>query len=179
MADILFRLAFAECFRSSCVRRHLLMDASTPPAASMKGDVQLILDEGLSFRAHNQYLQLTSDVFEDALKHCSQEQPNTAPEGAHDATVKSLPPSSCDTAALQLPLPGVSKRQLLLLLCCLYAFRCESWMGSLDPSQLLDLVTIADKFGCKAVVELVDSNLVRLCKQDACKQAKTVFQRSG
>ena len=38
-------------------------------------------------------------------------------------------------------------------------------MQGLGPLQLVELATVADKLGCRAVLELVDSTLVKTCKQ--------------
>ena len=92
---------------------------------------------------------------------------------ADDSSEASAPPASKRARPmLKLPLPGTSRQQALLLLHCLYAGDPRSWTKLLDLPQLADLGRIAHRFGCTAVLRLVDSRLVKLVSCRLQKEGK-------
>ena len=137
---------------------------STPPELSLLGDTELMLDGGSSLRAHSQYLPHASTVFEAALTCCTQAPPD---EVVHKKRKHAAEAQA--TCTFQLPLPGASRHQVLLLLHSLYAFKREAWVSSLNSAQHGELAAIAHKFGCEAVLELVDSSLVSMCQQERAR----------
>ena len=133
-----------------------------PPRCS-NGNTELLLDDGLPpLTAHSQYLRHASTVFRDALSCSKQAEPGQSRANGETEA----PAAKRRRVLLQLPLPGCSREQVLLLLGCLYAWTRETFMHGLGPFQLVELATlVADKLGCRAVLELVDSTLVKTCKQ--------------
>ena len=117
-------------------------------------------------RAHLIYLQHASALFTDVLASCSssqQQQPHK-PGGSGDET----PTSKRQRLAskLQLPLPGTSEKQALLLLHCLYQHTQPAWADGLEVPELLDLARVAHKFACSAVLQRADRLLVAAVKAE-------------
>ena len=73
-------------------------------------------------------------------------------------------PASPSPAAPELKLPGVSRKQALLLLHCLYRFRRDAWVAELGPPEMLELARIADRYGFLEVLDLVDNCLDDICE---------------
>ena len=61
-------------------------------------------------------------------------------------------------------LPSTSKKELLLLLHCLYACSCEVWIQALAPLELNALGKVSKTFECTGIMRLVDGRLVEACK---------------
>lgn len=76
-------------------------------------------------------------------------------------------PSGADAVLPQalhrLPLPGVSKHQVILLLHCLYRFARDTWAESLAAQDLHALAGLAHRYAVMDVLELVDSSLLKQC----------------
>ena len=128
-----------------------------PPAAAGGGNTLIVLDSGEELHAHSFWLEAASEVFRTALT-C------TPTPGRSTRSSRQVSPDAAASRMQQLPLPGVSKHQALLLLHCLYAWANKDWVGTLSQSDLLDLARIADKYACARVLELVDSTLVQQCR---------------
>ena len=126
------------------------------PSLSLSGDIVILLDDGSIVRAHSQYLQHASTVFDNALK-CA---------GNADAQILGLSGGvvgKCHSSETQLPLPSATKQQVLLLLHCLYAWDRKSWAESLRAHELAELARIAHRFDIVPVLQLADESLVKLC----------------
>lgn len=117
-------------------------------------DTLIQLDDGDTLLSRVAYLEHASEVFEMALR-CE-------PDGTlcqHTSCGHTLPVS----IGFRLPLPGVSRHQVELLLCCLSCWMRETWAASLSLADLWDLARVAHKFSCSLVLQLVDCTLVRRC----------------
>ena len=131
----------------------------SPPKTSSGGDVQLILDDGTVLCAHASRLEQASAALKATL----------AGSGAQASDKQDTPadaegPQKRQRAMLELPMPGVSNKEALLLLHCLYSSSQKTWLGKRAPPQLMDLARIASSLGCNAVVQGVDKALVRACQ---------------
>ena len=157
------------------------------PAHPKPTDCKVLLDDGTSLSAHTLYLQHASPVFCSALD-CSrpaltqpQVQPHDQPQdqvppqpqhrpgspAAEEAARCSSPARKRQKLGMQLRLPGASQKQAQLLLHCLYSWAREAWLRRLELPELVDLARVADKFGCVAVLQLVDAALVWACETQA------------
>ena len=135
---------------------------SNPPVQSLDGDVLLTLNDSTGFRVHSQFLQQISPVLKSALA-CGRPPEHSGASSA-DSAQAHKPASDSSRTGPQLPLPGTSKQQALLLLHCLYSWSRESWLCGLPYAEILDLAMVADKFGCAPMLQLVDSCLVKACQ---------------
>ena len=125
--------------------------------------MQLSLDDGSVLRAHQLYLQHASPLFRASLPSAA------VKEDPSGAAFKR--PRLASAEGLQLPLPGVTRRQAQLLVHALYSFMRETWAGSLRPPELIELARVASRFNCAAVLDLADTVLVAKCAAAVDKPA--------
>ena len=143
---------------------------ATPPGRSLTGETRLVLDDGTTLQAHALYLQHASEVLHDALA-CMPEQPAAAAETSDSARAtrsgaKRLRTASTVTIESELPLRGATRKQVLLLLSCLYAFDRGAWVRQLEPPERVDLARIADQFQCIELLQCVDASLVKMSERE-------------
>ena len=110
----------------------------------------LVLDDESKLRCHALHLQHASTVFQNALA-CS-----TPAEQDHDGCQGSQ-------ALSRLPLPGATRRQVLLALHCIYQFEQESWVENLCIPEIIELARFAHRFSCDRVLALADRCMVKNC----------------
>ena len=136
---------------------------ASPPDASLSGNTSIELDSGEELRAHASHLEQVSSTFQGALK-CLQ----PAAAAPQDASQDCLP-SSEERAVIthRLPLPGVTRHQMLLLLHWLYSWTRESFSAALSVTNLVALATISDRYGALPVLHMVDSVLVKRSEAQA------------
>ena len=78
------------------------------------------------------------------------------------------------TIESELPLHGATRKQVLLLLSCLYACDRGAWVRQLEPPERVDLARIADQSQCIELLQCVDASLVRMSeREEQLKQADT------
>ena len=108
------------------------------PAQSHSGDAELVLDSGEVLRAHSQLLQLSSATMAHSI--------------AEAAVGK----------AIRLSLPGLTHKQVLLLLHALYAMpKAATWADTLSLPELRALATTCHALGCIGLLEVSDTALVK------------------
>lgn len=120
------------------------------PPLSESGDVLLVLDDMTTLNCHALHLQHASSVFQTAL--------SCAPAVEHE-----LDSSQTCRSLTRLPLPGATRRQVLLLLHCLYQFERESWVEKLCIPEIIELAKLAHRYLCLRVLGLADKCLVKRC----------------
>ena len=131
------------------------------PPLSLEGDIELILGDGSRLLAHSLYLSQASQVLKDALALASSSSWRQEQDGSGDETEiwEPSPVAKRPRMPASPPMPGVTTRQAQLLLHVLYAWKRETFMDVLGPPELIELATIADKFGYLAVLQLADEAL--------------------
>ena len=157
---------------------HLLQgpeaDWAAPPERSLTGDTRLVLDDGMTLRAHALYLQHASEVFTGALA-CTPDRPAGAAEASDDArgsrsSAKRPRTASAARTAFELPLHGATRKQALLLLACLYAFARDAWVCALAPADQMELAQLAHMYQCTEVLRLVDASLAKMCEAEEAEE---------
>ena len=123
---------------SSQIRKE---DKLVGPPQSLDGDICLVLEDGSTFTAHAVYLRHASAVLTNALA-CA---------------------SPAEQANTRLRVPGVTQRQMQLLLTCLYSFARESWCDTLGPPFLMELARASHLLACTAVLDMADTYLAKKC----------------
>ena len=109
------------------------------PAQASKGDANILLKDGQSFRVHSALLALNSPVLEDAVDL-------TQAEGQAIASIR---------------LPSTSAEELQALLEALYSQRLESHMNRLPLSQLRLLSSVCHRFSFQDLLSLLDQALAK------------------
>ena len=112
---------------------------------------------------------LASKVFKTALS-CQPTQPR-----ASQLTQSTDEHQPCK-ASYYLPVPGVTKHQVLLLLHCLDTPNRDAWAQSLRPEDLFQLARVVDKYAWTSVLQLMDATLITLSAlDDAGKTSQESF----
>ena len=107
------------------------------PAQSHSGDAELVLDSGEVLRAHSQILQLSSATMAQSIAKAAVGKP------------------------IRLSLPGLTHKQVLLLLHALYAMpKAATWADTLSFLELRALATTCHALGCTGLVEVSAAALV-------------------
>ena len=109
------------------------------PAQASKGDADIALEDGQTFRVHSALLAVSSPVLQDAV---------------HLAHTK-------DPITLSISMPCTSADELLALLEALYSQRPESHLTSLPLSQLRLLSSICHRFNFEHLLAMLDQALTR------------------
>ena len=135
---------------------------STLPPQASSGDTLIKLDGDHTLTAHAVYLEHASSVFTAALTDCSQPKPAAKKTSRPAKPTRTPPPPP-----RELPMPGVSLNQALLLLHCLYALDRRSWLASISPGDLLELAHITHRFDCTSTLDLVHAMMVQRCAAPA------------
>ena len=111
--------------------------ALNAPVRSQAGNVQLVLDSGEIFTAHDIHLRTSSEVLDKALDM-------TAAQGA-----------------ASLLLPGISAQQVLLLLRMLYSSPdIAAWTQAQTFADLRQLASVCHALACEQLLAMVQRNLV-------------------
>lgn len=142
------------------------------PDQSLDGDVCLVLEGGMTLRAHSVYLQHASAVLQSALQ-CAPPQAQNGGQAARDVSEGSLSAGERSIALTRLPLPGVTQRQAGLLVTCLYSWDRHAWCDTLSPPEIVELARVSHRLACPLVLEMADNYMVQKCgvKQDVDKSA--------
>ena len=114
------------------------------PLLSLEGDTQLILDSGITFRAHAHLLKAASQMLSQALDSAQVSQPADT------------------TASSPLLLPTINEPQAQALLHALYCKDLDeqlAWAGQQPLSSLQDLANTAHALACTELLHLADTVL--------------------
>ena len=122
----------------TCDTSLLLLLQLPVPAQSHSGDAELVLDSGEVLRAHSQLLQLSSATMAQSIANAAVGKP------------------------IRLSLPGLTQKQVLLLLHALYAMpKAAIWADTLSLAELRALATTCHALGCTGLLEVSEAALMK------------------